>query len=422
MTPLKLPPMLTLVCAMCAAALIASLCAKPAIAQPPRANPAVHSPKDVDWGGIRGSAQVALDPPVVSHNGRVRLRCEMRCTSGGKDLFNPFLFEQASHIPVQIVVTSEDGQSRRELLRPAERTSTSCPTTLWQLLSSFKSAGREYDLRIGRAPTPNAAPTGLTFYVDLPPGVYFVQAIYNHWLIAPWPGEDPRITGLVQLGRHTDNPQTFREDMDSALMVSEAVRLVVKPEIEPQIPDGDADPCPLRPELRLDAARVVFGRRTDVEIRFTNQSTKHLQTYDLYLNGLLRKQAVALVLLAPDGTRIGDLLARGPGPRSMIQARDADWICLPPGGTIAQKFGFVAGRVIPDGDYLAADLRPGKYFLELRVHDRVLSSPPKNLPDAPVIENLDRWPEFAAWQGGFPGPEICRSNRVELEILPRTGD
>ena len=29
---------------------------------------------------------------------------------------------------------------------------------------------------------------------------------------------------------------------------------------------------------------------------------------------------------------------------------------------------------------------------------------------------------YREWRAGFPGKEIYRSKRVELEILPRTGD
>jgi len=282
-----------LVGAMCAAALAAALYPQSSLAEPATINRPFLPPKQMDKGSFRCSAHIVTEPSVVPRNGRARLRCEVRCTASGGDVFNPFLFDQASHIPAQIVITSADGQFRRELLRPAERAGSSCPTTLWQNLSSFRSVGQEIDLRIGPTSTAGAAPTGLTRYVDLPPGQYCVQAIYNHWLVASRP-EDPRMSDEVQIGprtdNHIDNPERLLFpgiDMDSPLLVSEAVKLDVTPETGSQAVDRDADSFPLRPELRLRTARAVLGRTTEIEIGFTNRSSKHLQTYDLYLNPFL---------------------------------------------------------------------------------------------------------------------------------------
>ena len=121
---------------------------------------------------------------------------------------------------------------------------------------------------------------------------------------------------------------------------------------------------------------------------------------------------------------------------------------MPGGAFVSQPFEFRIGTVDGFAHWHGGNmLPPGKYFLELRVYDHILIRPwnlervmrlyaeadmkafgesvdpafhdrplPPDEPKEPVGLSYDQW------RRTLPGPEICRSNRVELEILPPTGD
>jgi hypothetical protein len=78
--------------------------------------------------------------------------------------------------------------------------------------------------------------------------------------------------------------------------------------------------------------------------------------------------------------------------------------------------GYEPGANIPKA------LTVGKYSLELRAHAPVLSGMPAFVTARKNRTSDANHPSYGEWRRSFPGPEICRSNRVELEILPRTGD
>jgi hypothetical protein len=199
-------------------------------------------------------------------------------------------------------------------------------------------------------------------------------------------------------------------------------------------------------ELKPAKITAVFGRPTDVEIRMTNASDMPLEVYDPAVNALLWGQrAVVLEILDADGNDLGNLL-----PRYGVSASTpykTDWVSLEPGKTASGEIPFLAGKIPDVEGGVEHDLPPGKYFLELRVHGHVLSGrpdlsrkeaglrraaaraaanggfkvPPDLLESEPEKDPKPRI-SYEEWERTLPGPEILRSKRIELEILPRTGE
>jgi hypothetical protein len=201
--------------------------------------------------------------------------------------------------------------------------------------------------------------------------------------------------------------------------------------------------------VNLQPAKItaVFGRPTEVEIRMTNASDQTLEVYDPSLNGLLwGRRAVVLEVLDSEGNDLGNLLLRNFGGSAMSPGK-RDWVSLEPGKIASGQFRFLAGKVPNVEGGVADDLPPGKYFLELRVHRHVISGRPDlsgieamlrkagaraaanggfkvppDLLEAEPEKNPKPRISYEEWERTLPGPEILRSKRIELEILPRTGD
>lgn len=175
--------------------------------------------------------------------------------------------------------------------------------------------------------------------------------------------------------------------------------------------------CPLGAELRPSRIDVAAGERAMVEVRFVNRSNKQIDVFNPKLNPLLSpwSRATVLAILRDDGTYVGDLLYRTGG--SSTPPTRLDWQKLEPGEAITTSFTFWAG-IVPNTTYFHTGnlLPPGKYFLEIRVHDRVLSRPPLFVTESIELRSNLNHPTYSNWMLGFPGQEICRSNRVALEI------
>jgi hypothetical protein len=390
-------------------------------AEQPRAATSVLQPKSLDESIIDGEAVVRIEPATVSVGEAFKLECEISCTGGATDVYNGFLSERY-RLPAQIVITSADGTLRRELLRPSEDTPQRSDAAAWLLLRSSESIGRELVVQVTKQPSVRRQ-SGV-FAVDLPAGEYYIQAIYNHWLIANWlnsPGSAPR----PPADGSEDEPRPnvlLKSELDKPRAVSKPVKLVVTAESQGSVSPLVASACPLRFELRPAKSRVTVGRQAEIEVRMVNQSDKTIDVFNPLLHPWFfsHHSAVDLAILRFDETYLGNLLdlefgsSRTPTKRS--------WVKMPQGGTISSKFRFRAGT-IPQTDFRGDDLLPaGKYLLELRAREPILSSPPAILLHSNVSKEILPHPTFLEWQRTFPGPEISRSKRVELEILPRTGD
>ena len=186
--------------------------------------------------------------------------------------------------------------------------------------------------------------------------------------------------------------------------------------------DSRRDVFPLAVKLQPKRVHVTVGRRFDVEISMRNRSDRAIEVFDAKLDRRLQDHAMALVILGPDGSYIGDHLARGGRSGSMRLPHKSDWANLNSGDKISAKVAFTAGDV-PTADQIEpASLPPGKYFLELRVFDRALSGLPAGMKEETSGSETLKLPSFQRWRFGFPGNEVVRSNRMELQILARTGD
>jgi hypothetical protein len=403
-----------------------------------------HPPLESRNWPFAGRATVRVEPASVAWGETFQLDCEVKC-SGSATLYNPFLAEE-HRLPAQIIISSMDGKVRRELLRRTDAAPANHPATTW--LSTWGvSLGRRFTIRVG-VTAEGADDSGIRT-IDLPPGEYFVQAIYSYWICPA------RVWHLPLERRPADakpeEPQPVgglsAAQMERPLLVSEPVKVVVTspsvPREQQQKPQPDA--FPLRCELRPDSTQVVVGRPAKIEFRFTNESDQTLEVFEpLHALGKGPWRAAILAVLDADGNVIGDLFYRMAGKAN--RPTTTSWVWMPPGAFVATPYQFRAGILEGTRHFHAGNpLPPGKYFLELRIHDHALSGRPwdmgriERLELAAILERLGRslpageaqedpvkdvpeGPTLNEWLWSLPGREVSRSQRVTLELLPRTGD
>jgi hypothetical protein len=301
--------------------------------------------------------------------------------------------------------------------------------------------GRQFVVHIGKSNGFASTHPPHHRFLDLPPGDYYAQAVYNHALVMPFsrPGKN--------LAEHEDEatvPERAKgreaEILSRGpLLVSEPVKFTVTQALDSELQSQVEIPAthwpPVTAQLNLLTPKAKVGRWAEVELRLVNLSDKTIDLYSPVRTG--RERASSLAILSEDGTLIGDLFAAGVG------SAEGGWSELPPGGLRSTKFRFSAGLVW-DTPFWNTDnmLPPGKYVLEWRIHNHLVSGLPVDLERGRQnaisyqrklagLPSVDQQPgsdnRFARmtldeWKATLPGLEICRSNRVELEILPRTGD
>ena len=181
--------------------------------------------------------------------------------------------------------------------------------------------------------------------------------------------------------------------------------------------DAEA-PVPLKIELTLRERGAERGRESEIGIRMTNTSGRRIDIYNPRLSGLVSPTGAVFALLNGDGAYLGNALEHQKGSRRTPEP--LDWVTIPASGSVFTVVHF-AFRGVPALELPPDRLPPpGKYFVELRLHEKCIMDSPFRAGDE--IETEENPLKMAQWRQGFPGPEICRSNRVELEILPRTGD
>jgi hypothetical protein len=212
--------------------------------------------------------------------------------------------------------------------------------------------------------------------------------------------------------------------------------------------------CPISLHLTPETIRAKFGEPVEIRISIANRSDSAVEVYNPKLVWSFHShRALMLAISSEDGDLIGDLLVKPGGPNVMLH--EQAWTMFPPGETGDVKSKFQAGHVHSVFDGPPDELLPGKYILQLRAFGhlvcgrpdlsslengfhsqiaRLFATDPLNplfAPD-PFNRSLRHKKEelvapesrqsYFEWESDFPGPEICRSNRVELEILPRTGE
>jgi hypothetical protein len=383
------------------------------------------APRIDERSGFRCEALLRVEPSIVAAGGTFKIVCEARCTGEALHVYNGFLSERFK-LPAQIVITSADGQICHEILRPPDGPISKSDERCWVLVQNDQTIGRELWLRIGDE---TAHPTGspIPRTIKLAPGHYTVQAIYNYWLVADWQNRPGR-TGTQQLNDIGDEPQPWwwakAMNMQEPMAVSEPVKLVVNGDLPRAIERPAQSAMKLR--LELDAPKIIeTAYRTEAETRtrITNHSDETLYVYDPFLDPRLSFQkAVELAVLKDDGESgpkyLGNYLGTESGHTRTL--RKTDWVRFSPGGTVSTLIRFWP-RNIPLNQHLGGEVAPGKYLLELRGHEALLS-PPGALIDTDDVGKIATDQGYAAWRRGFPGPIIVRSNRIELEIPSRTGE
>jgi hypothetical protein len=182
-----------------------------------------------------------------------------------------------------------------------------------------------------------------------------------------------------------------------------------------------APTAPLAVRVECSTPKVVIGRKVDLEIRLSNASQKTVLAYNPLLSRLLWGQCVTLAILSPDGAQIGDLMHWDGG--SIKSTSRSDWVAIPPGGFVKSTFSFRAGAV--RGTFFTGQnpLPPGKYTLQAWLHERAVTPPPigtKGVGDdeLEILGHLT----YRDWMLDLPEEVIARSEKVEIELLPRTGD
>jgi len=268
--------------------------------------------------------------------------------------------------------------------------------------------------------------------VDLPPGEYYIQAIYNNWLNAIWHNA-PGYEGVLPAGIGENEPQLYprytQTRMNEPIGISKPAKITVRAKNEAVSNRTPLPNSPIRVELSLNNPSPMVGQRATAVIRFTNQTDITLEVFAPHFHKFHR--TIELAALTPEGKYIADL---GKIERFSYHGPIRnDWLTFPPGGTTSTEFDFPVG-FFPQSAYPSQRLSIGKYQLEVRVHGHFISGCPSDVERAtdPQIvppntnenakDKAGKRMTYEEWERTLPGPEICRSNRVELEILPRSGD
>jgi len=389
-------------------------------------------------------AFISCEPPVVKRGGTFLLRCVIRFR-GRIEQYNPFLLEDHK-LPAQILIVSADGNVRRNLLGNVEPNDRLNGSGAWVITGGIHTVGREFVVQIKPGSGDVAMGNQARKELDLAPGEYFAQAVYARWINAVWPNA-PGNSGFRLHWESGDEPKPITgcstEQMAQVVAASEPVKFVVTPEDAVSLPNPHPPgEFPLRAEIAIRNARPVFGRKVVLGITFVNRSRERVELFCPYFApGVLPfNNAINCAVLSSDGAVLGNLWAPTLAG-SCTTVGPSYWLALPPGGVVASDFLFVAGQLPDPRREVPSEIPPGKYFLELRLHERFMSGRPlglfrtlkRNASKLDVVEDLstrlgtddeilNRRSDFMAWERTFPGPEVCRSNRVELEVLPRTGN
>ena len=376
----------------------------------------LRTPKTHDWPSFSCETMLHVEPATIAVGGTVRIRCELRCIRGSAEIYNGFL-DDAQRLPAQIVVTSTDGTVSEELLG-AEVKSHENRIHPWFTLGPSQAVGREFLTTVDKANELKGHHASNVRSIDLPAGEYYIQAIYNYWLIpvrAHTLPADVRPLGADKNEAHAI-PTYSESQMGHALAISEPVKLIVMG--DGGASESESAASPLAVELQIPK-RVTVGRRAEVELKMVNRSKKTVEVYNPLLNGLLSQRAVELAFLTSDGTEVGDLLLRDKG--SSKPPSKVDWTLIPPGGFVSTIVPFKAGSVPGSAFQGPNELPPGLYCIEFRARSPFVAGMPVAIRNADDSIDAMKQPGYEDWLRTFPGEEVLRK-RANIEILPRTGD
>jgi len=388
-----------------------------------RTSSALLQPKNDVRSIFNCEAVLKVEPTTVAIGGEFRIVCEVIGHREPNDLFNGFLSERFK-LPAQILITSTDGDLRREVLHCPEGASEKVGLHCWQYVRRGRTIGRELIVKVGKVTSAIQIDSRLRA-IDLPPGEYHVQVIYNHWLVAKWLNR-PSYAGRRPTDGTENEPRPLEwaaDKMNEPLAISKPVKIVVTSEV---VRKNDVEQ-PSGKSLQLDLGRPEVketpeGPRAILRMRMTNRANETITVFNPFLDTrfFFEAKVMDLAILRPTDQLVGNYMDEFAGSSGRPTIRD--WATVPPGGTVSSEFAF-APEHVPQTDFSSRRKLPaGKYLLEMHGRAALLQPPPLIFAETNDASAIATDPGYQEWRRAFPGPEICRSNRVELEILPRTGD
>jgi hypothetical protein len=388
--------------------LLLALCAAVCCASEENSSPrGTLPPKEHTWSAFRCKASARPERRSIAPGQPLIVRCEIGCTGGAGEIYNGFLAPNKK-CAAKIVITTADGITQRELPVQDQRADKERDSaTTWLFLREGEGAGRRVHVAINGNGDER-------HNLKLAPGEYYVQAIYSYWLI---PVRPRTLDALSPEPTEADEPHPFpnwdKAKMDRPMAVSEPAKFVVLAEGSSEQPLTSSDPITI--ELGPSPLRAQFGEKTAVRITMLNHTSKAVEVFDPLLNGLLwPRRAVTLDVTSKDGTFHGNLLFRDFG--SSMHEGTKDWVTLPPGGLVSTTFAFKAGILLAG----QKELELGKYQLQLKARGHLVSGRPDLLiPGEAPDDTRTSWRE---WRRTFPGPELCESEPIEFEIIPRVSE
>jgi hypothetical protein len=151
-------------------------------------------------------AFVHVTPATVPVGGAFTIRCEARGGADASNIYNPFLSERY-RLSARITIVSADGKIRHDVLRPPKGSLDKSDFRCWPPLGG-RTVGREFMIKLAKS-MDHTIDDARVRAVELPPGEYYVQAIYDHWLISSWLNR-PSYAGPRPTNGTGDEPRPIR--------------------------------------------------------------------------------------------------------------------------------------------------------------------------------------------------------------------
>ena len=236
-------------------------------------------PKEHTWSAFRCKAAARPERRSIAPGQSLIVRCEICCTGGGGEIYNGF-FASNKKCAAKIVITSADGVTRHEL--PVQDQGSDKEregTTTWLFLREGEGAGRQIAVAIN-------GNRDERLNLMLAPGEYYVQVIYNYWLISARPRT---LDALSPEPTDSDEPQPLptwdNAKMDRPMAVSEPAKFVVLADGQFEQPIASSDPISI--ELEPSPLRAQFAQKTALRICMLNHTSKSVEVYDPFISGFL---------------------------------------------------------------------------------------------------------------------------------------
>jgi hypothetical protein len=286
----------------------------------------------------------------------------------------------------------------------------------WVFLRAGQTLGKRLPLTVSSAVDDKEGPASSACKLNLRPGKYYAQAIYNHWLTAWWPN-NPAAVDAAHEQAGGDDPRPLPPftvaDMHKPLVVSDPVSFIVAADGGSR--EVERESFRLQLDMRPVSGRDLRPNVAPIRVTMSNSGSHPVELYNPFLSRLhWDRRAVALNVISEDGAISYDVLTEESG--SSKRPNYFSWVTVPPGGFISTEFDVYLGRKLAAPGSRA--FPPGQYMLELVGHDALTSGRPvfDRKDDSDQLEHSGGRVRFRQWQIDFPGRAVFRSNRVNLTL------